>query len=299
MSKHSADQAQKRKRGAPKPALSNKRIKQAGAYHSSSSEDEAEPIQNVTALKKAQRAAKGRNVDEKSEEQHLQLPNLAAELQAPNGIIKSAPHEKKSKNDGHPQEDEASLGSEVEEDSEEEHSSSEDETSVTGSTQPGRKKSKRHDPEVFANSIQRILSSKLTSSKRSDPMLSRSAAAQDAAKTLTEQKLDTAARRKMRADKKAEKEKGRDKDVLGLNREDVSTVEVVELEKMLKRTAQKGVVKLFNAVRAAQMGGLEAEREAQSETRHVVGLDSRKKKADEKSKEGFLDMLSNGKQAAA
>ena len=114
---------------------------------------------------------------------------------------------------------------------------------------------------------------------------------------MTDQKLDKAARRKMRADKKAEKEKGREKDVLGLGREDVSTGEVVEMEKMLKRTAQKGVVKLFNAVRAAQVGGLQAEREAQGDTGKVIGLDSRKKKVDEMSKQGFLDLLASGKAA--
>ena len=296
-------QERKRKRSAPKSALSTKKARRAAAYHSSSSEDEAEPLKTIDAPRKVEQIINGIQPSGEENDSHVELPNLA--LDAPIGKVVAIDKKALAEEEG-AEWDDASLGSDIGDEDDEDGDMSEDsdddvpqdsdETdSVADPSKPLRKKSKRHNPEIFANSIQRILSSKLTSSKRADPMLSRSTAAQEAAKTLTEQKLDKAARKKLRADKIAEKEKGHEPDVLGSGRPDVSTGEVVEMEKMLKRTAQKGVIKLFNAVRAAQMGGLQAEKEAQGEDGRVIGLDSRKRKVDEMSKQGFLDLLASGK----
>ena len=283
---------QKRKRSAPKPALSSRKRKRAAAYHSSSSSDEAEPLRNKETAQKILSVTNQAESATSNEDGGIQLPNL----QGTDAQKDDAEIVMEEREDGSEDDEDVSLGSEVDDDEEEEsEEDSEEDTSVADASKSSCKKSKRHDPEVFANSMQRILNSKLTSTKRSDPVLSRSAAAQQASRTQTEQKLDKAARRKLRADKKAESEKGRDQDVLGLGREDASTGEVIEMEKMLKRTAQRGVVKLFNAVRAAQMGGLQAEKEAQDEERKIVGIDSRKRKVDEMSKQGFLDLLASGK----
>lgn len=69
-----------------------------------------------------------------------------------------------------------------------------------------------------------------------------------------------------------------------------SVGEMVEQERRLKKTAQRGVVKLFNAVRAAQVKGEEAAKEG--------GAPGRKKeRVTEMSKAGFLELVAGGKAA--
>jgi fusion and transport protein UGO1 len=160
------------------------------------------------------------------------------------------------------------------------------------STTAARKVRKRNDPEAFANSISEILGSKLTTSKRSEPILSRSKDAATANRELADSKLSEKARRQIVAERKAAQEKGRVKDVLGLNDPNVSTAVTSAKEKELRRTAQKGVIKLFNAVRAAQVKGEQAERE--SKAGMIVGMDKREEKVKEMSKQGFLDMITGG-----
>lgn len=164
------------------------------------------------------------------------------------------------------------------------------------STAAARKVKKRNDPDAFATSISRILNTKLTSTKRSEPILSRSKDAQTANKELADSKLSEKARRQILAEKRALREKGRVKDVLGLHDAAVSTAEVTAKEKELRRTAQKGVIKLFNAVRAAQVKGEMAEQ--QSKEANLVGIAKREEKVKEMSKQGFLDMITGGQAAA-
>ncbi|TKA64392.1 hypothetical protein B0A55_10376 [Friedmanniomyces simplex] len=163
--------------------------------------------------------------------------------------------------------------------------------SVT-SSEALRTKKKRNDPSAFATSISKILDTKLTTTKRSDPVLSRSKSAADANKTLADNKLEARARAQIRAERKAALDKGRVKDILALETEGVDTGSVLEEEKRLKKTAQRGVVKLFNAVRAAQVKGEEAMREAKREG--VVGMTRREERVNEMSKQGFLDLISSG-----
>lgn len=160
------------------------------------------------------------------------------------------------------------------------------------STTAARKVRKRNDPEAFATSISKILNTKLTTTKRSEPILSRSKDAQQANRELADNKLTEKARRQVVAERKAAQEKGRVKDVLGLNDPNVSTADTTAKEKELRRTAQKGVIKLFNAVRAAQVKGEQAERDAKAQ--NVVGMDKREEKVKEMSKQGFLDMITGG-----
>ncbi|KAG8627957.1 hypothetical protein KVT40_003830 [Elsinoe batatas] len=157
---------------------------------------------------------------------------------------------------------------------------------------PARKTKKRNDPSAFTTSMQKILSSKLSNSKRSDPVLSRSVDASTANKELTDSRLEAKAKAKLRADKKAALERGRVKDVLGLETEGVSAAEVQEREKRLKKTAQRGVVKLFNAVRAAQVQADVAREQARKEG--VVGMAQREERINEMSKKSFLDLIAKG-----
>ena len=76
-------------------------------------------------------------------------------------------------------------------------------------------RNKRHDPEAFATSMSKILGSKLSASKRSDPVLARSIDAAQASKEITDLALEKKARQKMREDKRAAMDKGRVKDVRG------------------------------------------------------------------------------------
>jgi len=163
--------------------------------------------------------------------------------------------------------------------------------SITSSSGP-RAQKKRNDPTAFATSITKILDTKLTTTKRVDPVLSRSKSASEANKTLADNKLEARARAQIRAERKAALDRGRVKDVLALETEGVETGGVLEEEKRLKKTAQRGVVKLFNAVRAAQVKGEQAMRDAKMEG--VVGMERRDERVSEMSKQGFLDLISAG-----
>ncbi|KAF4628834.1 hypothetical protein G7Y89_g9319 [Cudoniella acicularis] len=181
------------------------------------------------------------------------------------------------------------------------NSDSEDEESDANSNPNLIRKRKRNDPEAFATSMSKILGSKLSTSKRADPVLSRSVTAIEASKETTDQALEKKARHKLKEDKKAALEKGRVKDVLGAStafdaanghgfgEAQPSVQETMELEKRLRKTAQRGVVKLFNAVRAAQIRGEEAAKEARLQG--VVGQGRREEKINEMSKKGFLDLI--------
>jgi hypothetical protein len=151
-------------------------------------------------------------------------------------------------------------------------------------------KSKRNDPAAFSTSIAKILSTKLPTSVRSDPVLSRSKSAADEASTFANERLERKVKAKLRQERKADLEKGRVKDVLGV--ESGEAGETAELEKRLRKIAQRGVVKLFNAVRAAQVKGEEAAREERK--KGTIGLQQREGKANEVSKQSFLELI-NGK----
>ncbi|KXS99302.1 hypothetical protein AC578_6734 [Pseudocercospora eumusae] len=180
--------------------------------------------------------------------------------------------------------DEASSGSE---------SGSDGDASITSSQ--ARTKKKRNDPDSMATSMLKILDTKLTASKRANPLLSRSKTPAEADKQLADAKLESKARAQIRAEKRALAEKGHVADVLGLQTPNVDTGAILEEEKRLKKTAQRGVVKLFNAVRAAQVKAEEARTEARKEG--VVGMKKREERVNEMSKQGFLDLISKGGKA--
>lgn len=173
-----------------------------------------------------------------------------------------------------------------------------DEYDLDSDNATSRRKSKRNDPSAFATSISKILSTKLSSSKRSDPVLSRSAAAHEASKAAVDSALEARAKRHLRDQKKKALEKGRVKDVLEASRDDTtgeiesSTAEILDAERKLRKVAQRGVVKLFNAVRAAQVQAAEAEKDARKQG--VIGINNREEKVNEMSKKGFLDLISSG-----
>lgn len=174
-------------------------------------------------------------------------------------------------------------------DSDTDSDSSQSQPSNPNHTKLSHQKSKRNDPSAFASSISAILSSKLSTSKRADPVLARSATAAEANASIANSKLESKARQKLRADKKEALEKGRVKDVLGVESGDVGAV--MDEEKRLRKVAQRGVVKLFNAVRGAQVRAEEARK-------GTVGTRGRvEEKVAEMSKKGFLEMVAGGGKA--
>ncbi|KAI9715412.1 MAG: hypothetical protein M1828_000872 [Chrysothrix sp. TS-e1954] len=263
----------KRKRDAAIPRgnqSKGKRQKRAAKYHSSSEEEEEEVAANFrsgASTRPEPSAKKLRTVDER----------LALDGKRGNRV------EQQSDDNAA----EGSLGSEVTTDDAGESSHEESDVESTGSKR--RDKPKRKDPTAFATSISKILSSKLTTTQRNDPVLSRSKAASNASAALAESRVEAKAKRKLKEDKRQQKDNGRIKDVLGLQTPDVSTGDIAEEEKRLRRMAQRGVIKLFNAVRAAQVKGEEAAREGQKEG--MIGIGRRNEKVNEMSKKRFLDLL--------
>ncbi|KAI4596802.1 hypothetical protein KJ359_005145 [Pestalotiopsis sp. 9143b] len=161
-----------------------------------------------------------------------------------------------------------------------------------------KSKSKRNDPTAFATSLQKILGTKLSTARRSDPVLSRSVDAQKASKEIIDAALEAKARKQMRAQKLAAQEKGRVKDVIIGSRDnatgelEMSTGAIRENEKHLRRAATRGVKEVFNAFLRAQQAGMDAE--SQSKRDGFTGVEGRKEKVSEMSRKGFLDLIANG-----
>ncbi|CAN8096161.1 unnamed protein product [Discula destructiva] len=195
-----------------------------------------------------------------------------------------------------------------------------------GATGANRAKlrAKRNDPAAFATSLSKILSTKLSTTRRADPVLARSAAAHAASRQAVDSALETKARKQLRTAKRAAMERGRVRDVLvataaatgtgtgtfggnvhpvtGEILEDADMAaawgtgetagQVLETERRLRKVAQRGVVQLFNAFRTAQVKAAEAERGVRKEG--VIGVDRKKEKVTEMSKRGFLDLIASG-----
>ncbi|KAI6782411.1 Rrp15p-domain-containing protein [Emericellopsis cladophorae] len=161
-----------------------------------------------------------------------------------------------------------------------------------------RQSKKKRDNSAFATSLTKILGTKLATSKRADPVLSRSAEAHSASRAILDNALEAKARKQLRDQKRRAFEKGRVKDVLVASRNEktgemeATTAEIMETERRLRKVAQRGVVKLFNAVRAAQVAATEAEKGTRKAG--VIGMDQREGKVNELSKKGFLDLIASG-----
>ncbi|KAI1128611.1 Rrp15p-domain-containing protein [Nemania abortiva] len=194
--------------------------------------------------------------------------------------------ESDSQEDGAGAESDEDVVDDDEDDDEFTHS--EDESSNIASKRP---KSKRNDPGAFATSLQKILSTKLSNSKKSDAILSRSVEAQKASREIVDATLEAKARKLLRDQKLLALEKGRVKDVLTGDNE-TSTGEIMQTERRLRKTAHRGVVMLFRAVREAQERATEADRDARKEG--IIGSHQRQEKVNEMSRQGFLDLIAGG-----
>ncbi|KAL1970864.1 hypothetical protein VTN77DRAFT_2698 [Rasamsonia byssochlamydoides] len=276
-----------------------KKFKKQLEYHSSSDEEDAAdksdfaPVnlldsdaedENSTEAKKESKSASKNSVKKPSEQKQQEEEKGASGDSDTN----ASEDDSESDEDG----DDDSSGDESGSDASSEDDSSDNESSLDGKTKNNnqRRVPKRNDPAAFSTSISKILATKLPTSARADPVLSRSKAAAQTTEELANEKLEKQARAKLRAEKKEELDRGRIRDVLGIERGVAG--QTAEEEKRLRKIAQRGVVKLFNAVRAAQVRGEEAAREERR--KGTIGVEERKKAVNEVSKQGFLELI-NGK----
>ncbi|KAK2811491.1 hypothetical protein FQN50_002114 [Emmonsiellopsis sp. PD_5] len=246
-----------------------KKFKKQRVYHSSS-EDEDSEEETFTAVNLQDSDAEDEEVQLSAEVQKQKLPSESED-------------EEDEEQQGGAEDTDMASGSDSDGDS----ISSTDETRATHR----KKLTKRNDPTAFSSSIARILSTKLPTAARADPLLSRSRQTVQTTADIANEKLESRARAKLRAEKKEELDRGRVRDVLGV--ETGAAGETAEEERRLRKIAQRGVVKLFNAVRAAQVRGEELAREERKK-RSLVGMGEREKAVNEVSKQGFLDLI-NGK----
>ena len=258
-----------------------KKFRKQRAYHSSSEESEDDEPTDFKAVNLAD-----------SDEEEVQVKKPKKQTKSIGASTKTKAEKKEESSDNEEADDDEDV--EVESDLEGSDISDDDgaDSDTSMPTTTGRRAvSKRNDPAAFSTSIAKILSTKLPTSVRDDPVLSRSKEAAQKSTDIAEEKLDRQARAKMRAEKKEELDRGRIRDVMGLQRGQAGAV--AEEEKRLRKIAQRGVVKLFNAVRAAQVRGEEA---AKAERKKgTIGIGEREKTVNEVSKQGFLDLISGKK----
>ncbi|KAE8134856.1 Rrp15p-domain-containing protein [Aspergillus pseudotamarii] len=267
-----------------------KKFRKQREYHSSSDEAEDDEPTDFKAVSLA---------DSDEDEVEVKKPKKQTKSQI---ASKNRKEKENSDDDGDDSDESAdsdnkkdekdnASGSDASSGAEDEDDDYDSDVSMPTSTTDHRAVPKRNDPSAFSTSISKILATKLPSSARADPVLSRSKTATQASTDFADEKLDKQARAKLRAEKQEELDRGRIRDVLGIERGEAGAV--AEEEKRLRKIAQRGVVKLFNAVRAAQVRGEEAARGERK--KGTIGIGEREKAVNEVSKQGFLELISGKK----
>ncbi|CAI4036996.1 hypothetical protein SMKI_16G2940 [Saccharomyces mikatae IFO 1815] len=157
---------------------------------------------------------------------------------------------------------------------------------------PRKKKSKnsKHDDGSagFSTAVNAILSSHLKAYDRKDPIMARN---KKALKQSESEKLEYKARKALLAEKKKLLGKARKRDIIPVaSGEDRSENirKVIEKETALRKIAQKGAVKLFNAILATQV---KTEKEVTENLSGIKNKEEKKELITEVSKEKFLDLV--------
>lgn len=159
-----------------------------------------------------------------------------------------------------------------------------------------KKRKKKTDPTDFATAMSKILGNSLTSTARKNPILARSIESKTLDSAALDEKLDLKVRKQMTAEKKAKLNRNHNASVVGTTDEEVART--IERERTLRKTAQRGVVKLFNAIRAAQVSAGDGNASgAGIVVRQGAGVKKREEKAKELSKSSFLDLIKGGSTA--
>lgn len=187
------------------------------------------------------------------------------------------------------EDDEFDVNEEVEvsEDDEERDSSSEEEEGddPEDDSFPLKKKRKKNiddGSESFATAFNAIMGSKLKAYNRKDPILARN---KSTLKQIENDTLEQKAKRAILAEKKHKMDKHRIRNLLPASDQPETVRQTLEFERLLKKTAQKGVVRLFNAVLTTQVGT------NQQIAKEKVGSKKKEELMTEISKEKFLDLV--------
>lgn len=149
---------------------------------------------------------------------------------------------------------------------------------------PKIKKKKNLDDgsESFANAFNAIVGSRLKAYNRKDPILAKN---KTTLKKLESDKLEAKAKRLIMSEKKQVHDKHRVKNLLPSASEPEKVRTIIQNERQLKKVAQKGVVRLFNAVLSTQI------KTNQELGQEKVGQTKKEELMNEISKEKFLDLV--------
>ncbi|CCE62957.1 hypothetical protein TPHA_0D03210 [Tetrapisispora phaffii CBS 4417] len=157
---------------------------------------------------------------------------------------------------------------------------------------PRKRKSKmsKHDDgsNDFSSAVTAILSSHLKAYDRKDPIMARN---KKVLKKNEEDKLEQQARKQLLVEKKKLLSKSRKLDIIPVASEDNSGEEIrkiLEKEAKLRKVAQKGVIKLFNAILSTQV---KTDKEVNSTLGDITNRNEKKQLITEVSKEKFLDLV--------
>lgn len=173
-------------------------------------------------------------------------------------------------------------------------SESEAEDDETDDEFPMKKKSKmsKHDDgsKEFSSAVNAILSSHLKAYDRKDPIMARN---KKVLKKNEADKLESQARKAIANEKRKLLNKARKKEIIPVLSKDseVTSTEIrqiLEKESKLRKVAQKGVVKLFNAILSTQV---KTDKEVSENLSNVKNQKERKELITEVSKEKFLDLV--------
>ncbi|KAF9950810.1 hypothetical protein BGZ72_007588 [Mortierella alpina] len=193
------------------------------------------------------------------------------------GRKRRAPVDTEEKNSGDDSESEDDGEDEDEED-EEEGSDEDDFEGMPATTV--KKTSKKHTEENMAEAMSKILGSSLRKADASMPILARSRGVE---RKLEEEKMEAKARKAITNEKKRLANKDRVKpEYTGM-----------EYEKKLRKVATRGVVQLFNAIKAQQKATDDL-----TEKIRPITTNSKDKVAN-LTKASFLDLLKSGTKVAA
>ncbi|KAG5438794.1 hypothetical protein PCANB_002514 [Pneumocystis canis] len=127
--------------------------------------------------------------------------------------------------------------------------------------------------EKFANALSKIVSSDVNSFYKNDPILS--CCIMDKIKKIKNENIQNKTKISISMEKKKNKEKGRIKDIIPLNDDEAS--KSLEYERFLKKIAQEGVIKLFNAIRTVQIKAEEASKDIKK--KGVISTSKREKES--------------------
>ncbi|CCE86186.1 Piso0_005842 [Millerozyma farinosa CBS 7064] len=179
--------------------------------------------------------------------------------------------------------EEASL-KEDESDSQSEASSVDDsEEEITTLARQKNKSKKGEGAESFGTAFNAIVGSHIKAHQRKDPILARN---KSTLKKLESEKLDAKAKRLLVSEKKQLQDKHRVKNLLPSAEEPEKVRDLLDREKKMKKTAQKGVVRLFNAILSTQI-----QTSSEMENNKVLGESKKETLLNDISKEKFLDLV--------